>query len=252
MFTTRCDCARPDERSWTCFFANLPVVTYVIMGICLFAFLVELAAGGLDPEPQVLYALGGFVAPDLPDGVYWRMLSSSLLHGGLLHLVMNMLCLYQLGRVFERLAGNAAMAFAFLVSALFGAVACALAYPPNIVCVGASGGVFGLAGALIAFLLVGGMGFASARSCLSFVGINLLLSLTPGISMAAHLGGLLAGALFGLLLGWVWRSCLAAGPAGARRYRFIFNPLVWALVALTLLVLLGSFLHDITWMETLP
>lgn len=241
MFSRRCDGAQPVESGWTCFFANVPIVTYVVMGICLLAFLVELMAGGLDPAPGVLYALGGFISADFADGIYWRMLSSGFLHGGALHLVMNMLCLYQLGRVFERLAGNAAMAFAFLVSTLFGAVACALAYPPNIVCVGASGGVFGLAGALITFLLVGGMGFATARSCLSFVGLNLLLSLTPGISMAAHVGGLLAGAAVGALLGWVWRTCLAAGSRGAWRYRFVFNPVLWGVVALALLVLFLSF-----------
>ena len=137
-------------------------------------------------------------------------------------------------------AGHAALAFTFLVSAVFGSLACALVYPPNVVCVGASGGVFGLAGALITFLLVVGMGLAAVRPCLSFVGMNLLLSLTPGISMAAHVGGLLAGAAVGLGIGWVLRVCRAAGFEGARRDRRIFAPALWGASALLLLALLGS------------
>ena len=219
-----------------------PVVTYVLMGLCLLAFLAEVVAGGfaLDPEPAVLYGLGGFVSDDLAYGAYWRLLTSGFLHGGVLHIVMNMVCLYQLGGVFERFAGHAALAFTFLVSAVFGSLACALVYPPNVVCVGASGGVFGLAGALITFLLVVGMGLAAVRPCLSFVGMNLLLSLTPGISMAAHVGGLLAGAAVGLGIGWVLRVCRAAGFEGARRYRRIFAPALWGASALLLLALLGS------------
>ncbi len=219
-----------------------PVVTYVIMGICLLAFLAEVVADGfaLDPAPVVLYSLGGFVSDDLASGGFWRLLSSGFLHGGVLHLVMNMVCLYQLGGVFERLAGHAALAFTFLVSAIFGSLACALAYPPTVVCVGASGGVFGLAGALITFLLVVGMGLSSVRPCLSFVGMNLLLSLMPGISMAAHVGGLLSGALAGLAIGWVARVCRAAGLAGVRRYRYVFVPALWVASGLTLLVLIGS------------
>ncbi len=153
-----------------------------------------------------IFALGANYGPATLGGQWWRLLSSTFIHGGIIHLAFNMQCLWQLGKLTERLYGNWAFLMLYVLSGLGGSVA-SLWWNPNTVSVGASGAIFGVAGGLAAFLYLGKLPLSRAAtqrilsSTMVFVGYNLLFGfINTGIDNAAHIGGLMTGALVGALL----------------------------------------------------
>jgi hypothetical protein len=125
----------------------------------------------------------------------WRMLTSNYLHIGIIHLFFNMWCLWNLGALAERVFDGWTY---FLVYALsgFGGSLVSLWWHPMVIGAGASGAIFGLAGALIAALYLGKHPIPkeaiqkTLRSLLLFAGYNLFFGLSAGIDNSAHLGGL--------------------------------------------------------------
>jgi rhomboid protease GluP len=187
-----------------------PSPTYVTFGLIaanVIVFGLELAAGAdvRHPTSQDMIALGGDYAPLTLHGEWWRLFSSMFLHYGVLHLAMNMLVLYQ-GRIVEVVYGHLRFAVLYLAAGLAGGLA-SLWHASNVVSVGASGAVFGVFGAFGAFL-VRRRGTLDPRfvsrqvqSLALFLGLNLYIgATTPGIDLSAHLGGLAAGFLLGLVL----------------------------------------------------
>ena len=163
---------------------------------------------------------------------YWRLPASVFIHGGLIHLAVNMWCLYSIGPLVERLFGNLAFAAIYLAAGIGGAIA-SMATLPFRVSVGASGAIFGILGALLAFLIVhrrsvpGSVLKPLRSSALSFVIFNTLFgAAVPNIDQSAHMGGLATGFVGGLLLIRPWpvvrslgttlrRLALGAALAGA-------------------------------------
>jgi rhomboid protease GluP len=137
-------------------------------------------------------------------GQYYRFLTAMFLHGGLAHLFFNSFALYSLGFETERLFGAQRFLAIYMLAGLGGGVA-SYALNPN-PSVGASGAIFGLIGALIAFYLVarrvlGGIARQQLGSLIFITLINLALGFTtPYIDNNAHIGGLLTGTLLGWLL----------------------------------------------------
>ena len=84
---------------------------------------------------------------------YWRLVTNVFLHGGLIHLAVNMWSLLVIGPLVERLYGNLAFAIIYLASGVGGAIA-SLAASPLRIGVGASGAICGVLGGLVAFLIV--------------------------------------------------------------------------------------------------
>ncbi|MCS6939561.1 MAG: rhomboid family intramembrane serine protease [Roseiflexaceae bacterium] len=137
-------------------------------------------------------------------GQYYRFLTAMFLHGGLAHLFFNSFALYSLGFETERLFGAQRFLAIYMIAGLGGGVASYALNPgPS---VGASGAIFGLVGALIAFYIVarrvlGGIARQQLGSLIFITLINLALGFTtPYIDNNAHIGGLLTGALLGWLL----------------------------------------------------
>ncbi|QDV34576.1 rhomboid family intramembrane serine protease [Tautonia plasticadhaerens] len=189
------------------------VVTYLIVASCLLVYLAMIASGvsAIDPTVPDLIAWGGNVGVLVAlDGQTWRLLSSVFLHGGLIHIGLNMYVLYRAGPLIERLYGNAGFALLYLAAGLGGAMASAW-WHPRVVSVGASGAIFGLIGGLGAFLVshrtaIPAQVLVRMRGgVVAFVLYNTLFGLAiPGIDNAAHLGGLVSGLLAGLLLQRPW------------------------------------------------
>ena len=132
------------------------------------------------------------------------LLTSMFLHGGIVHLLLNGFALYQLGAVFETWMGSTRLLITYFLTGIAGSVASVMfSQGPS---VGASGAIFGLLGALIAFLFRRReMLNAGAKSLLSqlvgWAAINVFFGFSvPGIDNAAHLGGCAAGLLLGLIL----------------------------------------------------
>ncbi|MDD3353325.1 rhomboid family intramembrane serine protease [Zoogloea sp.] len=176
----------------------------VVANSLVFLGLAALAGSLMQIPSDVLIRLGGNFAPAVQSGERWRLVTALFLHGGLLHVGLNMLALYQAGQVVERLFGRVGFAVLYLVAGLLASLA-SLWWRQGPVSVGASGAVFGVYGALLTYLLhqrgsVPAEVFREMRSgTVAFLGYSLFAGFSiAGIDNAAHLGGLLAGAILGL------------------------------------------------------
>ena len=173
--------------------------TFVLIGINVVFYLIEVAngAGGLLNEQR-----GSFVfhlilyGPFVAEGEWYRLLSAGFLHATILHIGFNMLLLWLLGRLLEPALGTprfVVLYFAALLAGAFGA----LLLDPNTPSLGASGAIFGLAGAT--FVIARGRGLDEIAGQIGFLIVfNLIYSFAASdISVGAHLGGLAAGILCG-------------------------------------------------------
>lgn len=186
-----------------------PRVTYTLIAINVLVFIVMALAGvsPLSPTPEQLLRWGASYGPYDLAGDWWRLFSSMFVHIGIIHILLNMYCLASLGPVAENLFGSLRFLALYLLSGVAGAIASA-GFHPHIVSAGASGAIFGVAGALVAVIYVGRNPLMeSARGRLStagigtFVAYNLIYGFAnAGIDNAAHIGGLAAGFLIALTL----------------------------------------------------
>jgi membrane associated rhomboid family serine protease len=150
----------------------------------------------------------------LDNGEWWRLVTA-----GFVHVAMNMLLLFQLGRMLEPALGSVKFALLYAAS-LLGGSAGAVLVSPDALTGGASGAVFGLmAAAVVGLRGRGGNPFATGLGATFAVNIALTLAI-PGISIGGHFGGAIAGAAAGIVL-----------LAPARR-----QPPQWAQVAVPVLV----------------
>ncbi len=173
-----------------------PWITWGLLAVMIAMFAVQLRFGSESLSTSV--RLGAMSREKLKGGELYRLLSYSFLHGGVNHLLMNGLSLFSLGAFYERLLGRGRFATLYVLSALAGALAAALFGKGGVV-VGASGAVFGLIGASVA-LAVKPMGALPAvlvagfrRNAVVNIALQVMVSLLPNVSMAAHVGGFLVG-----------------------------------------------------------
>jgi membrane associated rhomboid family serine protease len=159
----------------------------------------------LNPSREQLLRWGANWGPLSLGTQPWRMLTSNYVHIGLIHILFNMWCLWNLGQLAERVLGRLNYVVLYTFCGLAGSLA-SLWWHPLSVGAGASGAIFGLAGAAIAVFYLGHLPIAkeaisgTMRSLLTFVGYNLFFGLTPGIDNSAHIGGLVAGLAMGAAL----------------------------------------------------
>jgi membrane associated rhomboid family serine protease len=173
-----------------------PVVTYSIIGLTLAVFVLQLIPG-LDVTNWLYFTpLAVSEIAFQP----WRLVSVVLVHSTslLFHVALNMYTLWIFGQLLEGLLGRWRFLTLYLISGLAGSVGVVWLADPNTSVVGASGAIFGLMGA---FLVIQRRLGGSATQLLVLVGINLVIGFVPGfnISWQAHLGGLIGGALVGLI-----------------------------------------------------
>ena len=152
-----------------------------------------------------LVACGGLYGPAVvADGQWWRLLSAMFLHGGLEHLVLNMLSLFIVGRMTELYFGSRVMLAIYLASGLLGFLFSLFVHPVSVV-IGASGAIFGLFGAMGGYALfhrrrLGRRYRLFMKEFGAVLGLNLLAGLLmPGIDLSAHIGGLIPGFVGGYL-----------------------------------------------------
>lgn len=210
--------------------ARTPRVTYALIAINIVAFVLErgqFGIGGAALHGEVVEK--GWLAryPIAHEHEYWRLVTSAFLHAGLLHIFFNMYLLYVLGLMLEPALGSvkfAAIYFTSLLAGSFGALFATAA--PSL---GASGAVFGLMGAAAVELRARRMSIMESGIGVLIL-VNLALSFTvTGISVGAHIGGLIGGTL----------AALAIRTADDRR-RSAFG--VAACVALSAAAVAGSLL----------
>jgi len=186
------------------------VVTQGIFGINVAVFIAMVLALGAamleNPGGQDLANWGANYGPYTVSGQWWRLLTCVFLHGSLLHIAFNMWCLWDLGRLTESLYGHWTFACVYLISGISASVA-SIVWNPGVLSVGASGAIFGLAGALISSYYLGEFSMPRAviagtlRSVVIFVGFNLFLGgVMARTDNGAHVGGLVMGLILGALI----------------------------------------------------
>lgn len=150
--------------------------------------------------------LGANVGLYTLSGEWWRLFTNTFIHGGLLHFAFNMWCLWSLGRLAEAVYGHWTFAAVYILCGLSGSLGTIL-WNPLVSSVGASGAIFGIAGALISSFYLGEFSLPRSaisgmlRSVVAFVGYNLVFgAMIAHIDNAAHIGGLVMGLILGALI----------------------------------------------------
>lgn len=215
-------------------------VTTVLVGINCAVFLLMVLTGVSFVEPNTAQLLkwGANFGPLSLGPQPWRILTSNYLHIGIIHIFFNMWCLLNLGVLAERVFDPWTYVLVYTASGLAGSLS-SLWWHPMVIGAGASGAIFGLAGALLAALYLGKFPIPRAalkgtmKSLVMFAGYNLLFGLVPGIDNSAHIGGLVTG----LALGAYFSGHLAAPPEERQRWRtyaFIGSGIIFAVTFETL------------------
>jgi rhomboid protease GluP len=183
-------------------------LTQIIFGANVMVFIAMVIASGpsLDFTGQVELHFGANFGPYTLSGQWWRLVTYMFLHSGVMHIAFNMWCLWDLGRLCESLYGRWTFAAIYLITGVAGGLA-SVAWNPQVLSVGASGAIFGLAGALAASFYLGEFSIpkvaiqGTLRSLLFFIGFNVIFgAMIPGIDNACHGGGLVSGVILGALI----------------------------------------------------
>jgi membrane associated rhomboid family serine protease len=176
--------------------------TYVLIGLNVIVFLIEIANGGgglfRDQLSQFMVDFG-LVGPFVAEGEWYRLITSGFLHASIIHIGFNMFLLLILGRILEPSLGTPRFVALYFASLLAGSCG-ALIVDPNALTVGASGAVFGLAAAV--FVIARGRGMDALAGEIGFLILfNLAFSfLSPRISVGGHIGGLIGGVICALVI----------------------------------------------------
>ncbi|MCY7210040.1 rhomboid family intramembrane serine protease [Streptococcus sp. IsoGale021] len=205
-------------------------VTSLLLLITTGVFLAMFLLRGFNyASTQTIYefgAMNGRTIQYFPSQI-WRLVSAIFVHIGLEHFVMNMITLYFIGRQAEDIFGSWNFLFLYLMSGILGNVF-VFFFTPNVVAAGASTSLFGIFGAIIALRYAVRNPYIQQLGQLYLVLLvmNLVLSLTPGISLAGHLGGAVGGAL-----------CAVIFPVRGERRAYQVGQRLLALIAYVVLAL---------------
>lgn len=178
--------ARPSGR-------NLVIPVLIAINVAVFVVTV-VQAGSLGGNGSAeLFRQWALAPVAVADGDVWRLVTSGFLHFGPIHLVLNMLVLWIIGRDLEAVLGSGRFLTVYLVSLLGGSATVFALEQVNSLTAGASGAIYGLMGALLMVLL---RLRRPPGPALFIIGINVVITFTvPGISLYGHLGGLVFGTI---------------------------------------------------------
>lgn len=190
-------------------FTITPILLY--LNVLVFIFMVIAGLGFISFRAVDLLSWGANYGPAIQDGELWRLLSNVFLHGGLLHLFMNMYALLFIGLFLEPLLGRNRYVLLYLACGIAASLTSIWWYKAT-VSVGASGAIFGLFGFYLALLTTNIFPKEVKSSFLisigTFIGFNLLYGLTGGVDNAAHIGGLFTGFALGYIYYFLNREML--------------------------------------------
>jgi membrane associated rhomboid family serine protease len=175
--------------------------TIALIAINVVVYLIEIGGGGgglASPSGKMIEDFGLY-GPFVAEGEWYRLLTSGFLHASLFHIGFNMLLLFFLGRLLEPALGTPRFLVLYFASLLTGSLG-ALILEPNSLGIGASGAIFGLAGAT--FVIARGRGMEALAGQIGFLIVfNLIFSFSArNISIGAHVGGLIGGVICALII----------------------------------------------------
>ena len=176
-------------------------LTQILLGANVAVFLaMAIGSGSVMDFPGHALLFGANYGPKTLTGQWWRLLTYMFMHGGILHIAFNMWCLWDLGALCESLYGPVTYGAIYLITGVSGGLA-SVGWNPGVLSVGASGAIFGLAGALVASFALGEFSLPSIAiqrdvcgACLcSLCSIFSSAGMFGGVDNAAHIGGLISG-----------------------------------------------------------
>ena len=171
---------------------EVPYITIIIAVIYVIGFLYELCVG----QNEAIMA-GGMYQGAFKDGEYYRILSSAFLHNGIAHIAVNMLCLFAFGTRYETSWGHLRFLMIYTMS-IIGSAALINVVGIDSIHVGASGAIWGIMMAAVVWAF---RGYDDYRRAIQMIAFQLACTLVmPGISWQGHIGGGIAGLIFGLIL----------------------------------------------------
>ncbi|MBV8255590.1 MAG: rhomboid family intramembrane serine protease [Chitinophaga sp.] len=177
-----------------------PILMYI--NVAIYLLMVLKGMGVMEFRAEDLLKWGANYRPYTVNGEWWRLLTSTFLHGGLIHLASNMFGLVIAGAFLEPMIGSRRLLISYLIAGIVASGASTL-WHPDTVSVGASGAIFGLFGICIPFLAKAYHNEMARRqlfNILFLVGYNLVWGMSGGVDNAAHIGGLVAGLVTGLII----------------------------------------------------
>lgn len=185
--------------------ANFTTMMLLLVNVGLYAATVlhssRTGRGGFDIDVPTLVDFGAKYGPAIAAGQWWRLITAGFLHAGLLHILMNMWVLFDIGAEVEMVFGTSRYLFLYLATNVTAYLASLYLIPS--VSIGASGAIFGLIGAMIAWGMRDRTSYGASRRRLytTWAIFALVLSIIPGTDWAAHLGGIGGGLILGFIVG---------------------------------------------------
>jgi rhomboid protease GluP len=184
----------------------------IITTLCALVYLILCSQGAdpINPLSATLFHFGANNRAVVIDGEYWRLITSIFLHGGLVHLVMNIYALYFANLYLAKLHRPVLLISLYLICGIVASIT-SIWWSESAISVGASGAIFGLFGAILVWSKLGVYDPQDQLSIKNSIQIFILLTLVIGslgmfasvfgnFDNAAHIGGLIAGGILGALL----------------------------------------------------
>jgi membrane associated rhomboid family serine protease len=204
---------------------STPVVTLTLIALNVLVYVGMGLSGVSWTDPSVTEAVrwGADFGPLTVSGEWWRVFTSTFVHFGIIHIAFNMWCLWSLGSSLEIFMGQKAFAVTYVLSGLMASLV-STAWNPLRVSAGASGAIFGIAGAFVTYLYLkkvpveGSFVKQKLKNLAIFIGYNLLYGMRGGVDNSAHLGGLISGLVLGALVPPMLKRMGGAVPTPGSAY----------------------------------
>lgn len=186
-------------------------ITYALIAVNLLIFIMMVVggAGFMDFTVESLYKWGGNVRSLTANGEWYRLITNIFLHAGLVHVALNMVALFFVGRYLEPILGRWRYLAAYLACGVFASLT-SIWWSDDRISVGASGAIFGLYGVFLALLTTNlidkDVRKPMLQSIIFFVIYNIAYGTKGGIDNSAHVGGLLSGVAIGYLYYFIFNK----------------------------------------------
>lgn len=184
----------PSKNYWA-----TPIV--IDLNIIIAVIMIFFGVGIIEPHGYELLAWGANYKPLTTDGQWWRLITSVFVHAGLIHLTYNMFALLFIGPFIESSIGSKKFMIIYLLTGVIASIT-SLTFHDSTISVGASGAIFGMYGLTASLMLLKyldkNLTVMLRLSVAIFIALNLIMGLSGGIDMAAHLGGLISGFIIGI------------------------------------------------------
>ncbi|MBX3013971.1 MAG: rhomboid family intramembrane serine protease [Caldilineaceae bacterium] len=235
-----------------------PRVTWILLACNVVMFMVTILFGLLqfgswNLTSNLLPSLvifGAKVNELIAQGQVWRLFTATFLHADILHLLFNLYALIALGKHVETYFGHGRFLVIYVIAGLWGSFA---SYATSSeISVGASGAIFGLAGATVIYFWryhenFGDAGRSILQNIMAVVAFNLVFGFTnPQIDNAGHIGGLIGGAVIalGLLPTYSKPQTIQIGGQPLQKSHRLGLEIAWVIVHLVLLAIGVNFISQ--------